>query len=89
MARVNLNKGMLAVGYENVYYCDTDSIMTSEDLPSNMVGKELGQWKLEHNLEEGIFIAPKIYYIKTSEPNKDGKYETMKCKGIRNSLLDL
>lgn len=29
MARINLNKGMLEVGYDNVYYCDTDSIITS------------------------------------------------------------
>lgn len=52
-----------------------------------MIGNKLGQWKLENQIQSGIFVAPKIYYIKLTEPDKDGKVEHMKCKGIRNDIL--
>lgn len=52
-----------------------------------MIGNKLGQWKLECMIEKGIFIAPKIYYIKFDKPDNKGKIESMKCKGIRNDIL--
>ena len=36
-SRTNLAIGMRAVGYENVYYCDTDSIFTCKQLPAEMI----------------------------------------------------
>lgn len=41
----------------DIYYCDTDSIVTTADLPT---GDELGALKLE-DTGEGIFIQPKVY----------------------------
>lgn len=32
-----------------------------------MIGDTLGKWKLEYKVIEGIFIAPKIYYVKYNE----------------------
>lgn len=42
---------------------------------------ELGQLKLEHTFKEGIFSAPKIYYLEL----KDGSTVT-KCKGYSGKL---
>lgn len=44
-----------------VFYCDTDSIITDIQLPSNIVGEQLGQWKLESENKDLIIIAPKLY----------------------------
>ena len=43
---------------EGVCYTDTDSIFTGEVLPSEYVGNELGQFKLEHKFDEAVFLAP-------------------------------
>jgi len=58
--RLELHKRMKAAGFENVYYCDTDSIITSSVLD---VGKELGQLKLEGTAPPGraVFIRSKFY----------------------------
>lgn len=47
-ARTNLAIGMRMVGYENVYYCDTDSIFTRVALPKSFIDQtKLGAWKEE------------------------------------------
>jgi hypothetical protein len=44
-----------------LYYSDTDSIITNKQLPNSMVSsKELGKLKLEHVIDKGIFISNKI-----------------------------
>lgn len=43
-------------------YCDTDSIVTRSVLP---VSGELGALKLEHEVHEGYFRAPKLYALST------------------------
>jgi hypothetical protein len=46
------------------YYGDTDSAILEKPLPDEMVGNNIGQFKLEYPLiKEGIFIAPKLYYL--------------------------
>ncbi|RIB00114.1 hypothetical protein C2G38_2235600 [Gigaspora rosea] len=51
-----------------VYYSDTDSLVTNKELPKQYVdSKEIGKLKLEHVLSDGYFIAPKLYQITTSE----------------------
>jgi hypothetical protein len=52
----------------HVLYCDTDSVMT--DVPLN-TGLELGELKEECQFTEGIFLRPKLYYLKTIK--KPGK----------------
>ena len=50
----------------SLYYCDTDSFVTDRDFP---VDSNLGGIKIESK-GEGIFIAPKLYSIKTENGNK-------------------
>ena len=46
----------------NVYYCDTDSIVTDVKLPEEIVDAvELGKWDLENTIEKGLFLKPKVY----------------------------
>ena len=46
----------------NVYYCDTDSIVTDHPFPDHMVDPHrLGFWALEAEPEKGIFLMPKVY----------------------------
>ena len=55
------------------YYMDTDSIITKSELKH---GKGLGELDLEHNIDKGIFIKPKMYFF------LDGKEEIVKLKGV-------
>jgi DNA polymerase elongation subunit (family B) len=64
-----------------LYYFDTDSIFVDKTLPDLMVGKEIGLWKLEAKIKEGVFIAPKVYGYITVDNN-----EIVKCKGFKNKL---
>ncbi|GBB99132.1 hypothetical protein RclHR1_34200001, partial [Rhizophagus clarus] len=65
-----------------IYYSDTDSLVVNGTLPEEYISStELGLLKLEHTIEEGIFVMPKVYYLLTSE----GK-EVIKCKGFGGQL---
>ena len=66
-----------------LYYSDTDSAVTNKPLPSFMVGTNLGQFKLEHVIERGVFLAPKVYALITD----DGQ-EIIKVKGISPDTLN-
>ena len=61
----------------SIYYTDTDSIVTDMQLPSYLIGKELGQFKLEHNIKKGVWLAPKVYAI-----INDKNQTIMKVKGL-------
>lgn len=66
-----------------IYYSDTDSIVTNIELPDNMVNaKEIGKFKLEHNIDKGIFISGKIYWLR----NNEGKIIN-KAKGVKAESL--
>ena len=61
----------------DIYYCDTDSIFSSIQLPDNQVSyTELGKWKLEETIPKGNaeFVAPKHYRIS----------DKWTIKGVRN-----
>lgn len=70
----------------NVYYSDTDSLVTDKLLPSKYLGNKLGQLKLESKIKKGYFIAPKVYgYL-------DNQYNSIvKIKGLKNpfSIFEL
>jgi DNA polymerase elongation subunit (family B) len=52
----------------NLYYTDTDSIYTDKPLPDYMISnKILGKMKLEYVLNKAIFLAPKVYYLETTD----------------------
>lgn len=79
LARVKLYRKIMECGFDNVYYCDTDSIITNKKLS---VGEKLGELKLEHEIEKAIFLQPKCYALKL----KNGK-EIIKLKGIPTSNI--
>ena len=64
LARMELYKLIQAAGESNVWYCDTDSIITSNKMPT---GEGLGELKLEHQLKEAVFLQPKVYSLITDE----------------------
>ena len=66
----------------NLYYTDTDSIVINHPLPDEMVGPELGQFKLEYEITDAIFLAPKVYGIITT----DGE-QILKVKGLTKEVV--
>jgi len=67
----------------NLYYSDTDSWVTDTPLPDYMVGPKLGQFKLEHVISKGVFLAPKVYGFIGTDGN-----EIIKVKGLTTESLD-
>ena len=67
----------------NIYYSDTDSIVTDIKLGENMVdSSKLGKLKLEHFVKKGIFISNKTYCL------IDDNYNFINnAKGIKSSYL--
>lgn len=62
---------------------DTDSAVLFKPLPSQLVGRGLGQMKLENKIIEGIFIRKKLYYLKNSD-----NQEVIKSSGIDSAHLN-
>ena len=71
-----LNKG------GKIFYTDTDSIITDIKLDDNLVGNDIGQFKLEHEIAEGYFISNKTYAFK--KYNDD---VVLKNKGVYTKSL--
>lgn len=71
---------------ELVAYCDTDSIITTMQLPTS---DKLGDLKLEMEIDEGYIVKSKHYALKGTKFNKKGepiKEEYSKIKGIRKYI---
>lgn len=72
-----------------LYYTDTDSIFVDQspeqmkNLFGDVIGNKLGQLKLECEIEKAIFLAPKAYYLETSE----GKI-IVKIKGLSAAVIN-
>jgi hypothetical protein len=66
----------------HLYYSDTDSIFIDGELPESLIGKGLGQLKLEYTVKKAVFLAPKVYALIT----EDGQ-EIVKVKGITSQAL--
>lgn len=57
-----IDTAICKTGYENFVYCDTDSVHTLGELPSEMVdSKELGKFKLEAIEEKSKYVRQKTY----------------------------
>ena len=70
----------------NVYYSDTDSIVTDiplEKILPNMVGNGIGQFKQEYFVKEAYFISNKTYCLVLENDI------IIKCKGVTNDSLTL
>jgi len=74
-ARLKLHDSMLLC---NPVYVDTDSLITTKELPT---GNLLGQLKLEYKINSGIIVKPKFYMI-----NSDTE-TIIKSKGIGKKLV--
>jgi DNA polymerase family B len=68
---------------EQVYYSDTDSVITTSTLPTS---KELGGLKLEYRVKGGEFYSPKLYRLHAEE---NGKEKTVyRAKGFSLDTVD-
>jgi hypothetical protein len=81
-ARIHMAKVMLDIKRAggNIYYTDTDSIVTDIELPPTSYGlsrvheSELGKFKLEHVIKEKCyFIADKTYIFESDKISEDDK----------------
>jgi hypothetical protein len=88
-SRVHLHKQFVQVGYDNIFYADTDSVFTR--VPMNQ-GKELGAMKLEYKCKSACFLLPKTY-VNQGIVEDDGKAKPIKLtmkgfdhKYIRNAF---
>jgi hypothetical protein len=87
LARVRLLRGMLTALDKggDVYYCDTDSIVTNVDLPTS---SELGALKDEFPEQSGklhgLFVGPKLYLL-----DADDGFEKVKAKGMQERTRDI
>ena len=75
-ARLELYGWFERIGFENVYYCDTDSIYTTKRIKYS---KKLGGMKLEYKAKEGIFLSPKFYFLELKD-----KSIKIRMKGFSN-----
>lgn len=71
-ARIRLHEIIKA---SNPVYCDTDSVITSKELPT---GSGIGELKLVMRIKSGIIIKPKLY-MTISEKGE----QSIKAKGIK------
>lgn len=85
LARVKLWNLMNDVGFEHIYYCDTDSIYTDIKYEKN-INDDLGGLKLEHTCKNYHFILPKFYWGKNID---DFENETryLKMKGYDRNIV--
>ena len=82
-ARIYMNKVKLKILSEGgmILYKDTDSIVTSIPLKNELIGKNLGQFKLEHIAKRAYFISNKTYCLIAGDD--EGKEKPhIKCKGL-------
>ena len=71
-ARIYMSKAKLNIlkNKGKIYYSDTDSIITDIELDKSIVDpKEIGKFKLEHELDIAIIPAPKVYCMKIKDPD--------------------
>ncbi|RKF65812.1 putative DNA polymerase [Erysiphe neolycopersici] len=92
-ARIYMSKIKLEIlekGGE-IYYSDTDSIVTNTELPMNLVGKELGKFKVEYKIKEAYFISSKTYCLVLEDEyvTDENKGVIIKSKGVFDNSLKL
>lgn len=75
-ARIKLYEKFKQFGFENIYYCDTDSIITSKFIPSSL---QLGELKLERYIESAVLVKPKFYLIDSE----------IKIKGVKEHSQEI
>jgi hypothetical protein len=71
-----------------LYYSDTDSVVIDKELPAELVGKKLGQVKLEHIIKRAVFLAPKVYGLEDVDGNTTIKIKGVTSKASENLNID-
>jgi hypothetical protein len=70
------------------FMTDTDSLVTEKPLDQELIGPELGQFKLEYKVDHGIFISPKTYALKYKDlKTGEFKYKFV-AKGIGGEAME-
>jgi hypothetical protein len=81
VARMKHYTLMKEVGFEHVYYCDTDSLITDKKIKTS---DKIGELKLETEIKEGVFLMPKVYGYKDFENNEYVRIKGFSTKGDKN-----
>ena len=81
-ARMDINENKNIPGNPCIM-SDTDSVVLTYPLPEHLVGNEIGQMKLEHEIKIGIFIKKKFYYLLNSKGQ-----EIIKASGVKSHKLN-
>lgn len=74
LARIYMHKIYMQC-QDELYYTDTDSIFTTKEFES---GNELGDLKLEYEVNEAIFLLPKTYIVQSNKTMKEIQKEARK-----------
>ena len=86
LARIEIHRVKRhAAANDELYYSDTDSVVTSGTLPDELIGKGLGQLKLECTAEKGVFLAPKVYALHNVVEDGKPLPDIIKAKGLKNT----
>jgi DNA polymerase type B, organellar and viral len=86
-ARIFMNEIKLEIlkNGGDIYYTDTDSIILNKTyMNKNWIGKNIGQFKIEYDIEEAYFISNKTYCLIL----KNGE-TIIKAKGVTNNKLNV
>lgn len=81
-SRVKLHRDGFCVALKlggKLYYCDTDSLVTTAELPT---GDGLGDLGLQHVIAKARFAAPKLYWLWTDDPGDDRGRFIGRAKGL-------
>lgn len=78
-AGIKLHKAFKKLKEQNIYYTDTDSIITTKRMKTS---NKIGELKEEMNGDGAIFLLPKLYAIKMGDEVK------IKAKGFDSSVLE-
>lgn len=90
MGRVTLHTVMNSIPYENVLYCDTDSVIfTGDYFPDVHIGPELGDWSIENDDFSANIVGPKTYQeLKITYDHYNIKRQLItKCAGLSSIVL--
>lgn len=72
----------------NIYYCDTDSIITDKPVFSLEENKTLGMFNLETQIAEATIFCPKVYKLTTPEGKIIYKAKGMPIKGLSEAASE-
>jgi len=88
-ARIIINKIKLEY-VDHLYYSDTDSLVLDCPLREDLVSSsELGMFKFEGLISEGVFLGPKIYALRMEDGTEVSKIKGFKVPVAFEEMLTL